>query len=83
MHEMDGLRFNRYHELGQYAFGPKLGLWLVVPFQIIVMTGLGACFRRWPHRCCPLRRPSPRPSPRLPQTAALARVALARVAGMM
>lgn len=21
MHEMDGRRFNRYHELGQYAFG--------------------------------------------------------------
>mmetsp|Transcript_12305 Transcript_12305/g.37013 ORF Transcript_12305/g.37013 Transcript_12305/m.37013 type:complete len:484 (-) Transcript_12305:840-2291(-) len=44
MHEMDGLRFNRYHELGQYAFGPKLGMWLVVPFQIIVMTGLGVVY---------------------------------------
>ena len=24
MHEMDGRRFNRYHELGQYAFGMLL-----------------------------------------------------------
>jgi hypothetical protein len=77
MHEMDGLRFNRYHELGQvcpfgvpssflrctqphsalvhdvalvmlirlcfgaaqYAFGPRTGLWVVVPFQVIVMVG--------------------------------------------
>lgn len=44
MHEMDGLRFNRYHELGQYAFGPRLGLWLVVPFQVIVMVGLGIVY---------------------------------------
>ena len=38
-----GYRFNRYHELGQYAFGPKLGLWMVIPFQLIVMVGLGMC----------------------------------------
>lgn len=37
MHEMiEGKRFDRYHELGQYAFGEKLGLWIVVPQQIIV-----------------------------------------------
>lgn len=30
---------SRYHELGQYAFGPILGLWLVIPFQVIVMAG--------------------------------------------
>ncbi|KAL2559919.1 Lysine histidine transporter 1 [Forsythia ovata] len=37
MHEMvPGKRFDRYHELGQYAFGEKLGLWIVVPQQIIV-----------------------------------------------
>ncbi|PHT34558.1 hypothetical protein CQW23_26358, partial [Capsicum baccatum] len=37
MHEMiPGKRFDRYHELGQYAFGEKLGLWIVVPQQIVV-----------------------------------------------
>ncbi|CAI9093267.1 OLC1v1028732C1 [Oldenlandia corymbosa var. corymbosa] len=37
MHEMfPGKRFDRYHELGQAAFGDKLGLWIVVPQQIIV-----------------------------------------------
>jgi hypothetical protein len=23
----------------QYAFGPRTGLWVVVPFQVIVMVG--------------------------------------------
>ena len=37
MHECwPGTRFDRYHELGQYAFGEKLGLWIVVPQQLIV-----------------------------------------------
>ncbi|XP_049404552.1 lysine histidine transporter-like 2 [Solanum stenotomum] len=37
MHEMiPGKRFDRYHELGQCAFGEKLGLWIVVPQQMIV-----------------------------------------------
>jgi Transmembrane amino acid transporter protein len=37
MHEMvPGKRFDRYHELGQHAFGDKLGLWIVVPQQLIV-----------------------------------------------
>ncbi|KAL9423737.1 hypothetical protein AB3S75_035762 [Citrus x aurantiifolia] len=37
MHEMvPGKRFDRYHELGQGAFGDKLGLWIVVPQQVIV-----------------------------------------------
>ncbi|KAE8706278.1 Lysine histidine transporter-like 2 [Hibiscus syriacus] len=37
MHEMvPGRRFDRYHELGQYAFGEKLGLYIVVPQQLIV-----------------------------------------------
>ncbi|KAL6193161.1 hypothetical protein ACLB2K_034245 [Fragaria x ananassa] len=41
MHEMvPGKRFDRYHELGQHAFGPKLGLWIVVPQQIIVEVGV-------------------------------------------
>jgi hypothetical protein len=37
MHErVPGKRFDRYHELGQHAFGDKLGLWIVVPRQLIV-----------------------------------------------
>ncbi|KAK6116579.1 hypothetical protein DH2020_049685 [Rehmannia glutinosa] len=37
MHEIvPGKRFDRYHELGQYAFGDKLGLYIVVPQQVIV-----------------------------------------------
>ena len=65
MHEIDGKRMNRYHELGQYAFGKSsqsaaplrasdtvclayvvragktAGLWAIIPFQLIVMIGLG------------------------------------------
>ncbi|PRQ39993.1 putative amino acid transporter, transmembrane domain-containing protein [Rosa chinensis] len=41
MHEMvPGKRFDRYHELGQHAFGPKLGLWIVVPQQVVVEVGV-------------------------------------------
>ncbi|KAH9326382.1 hypothetical protein KI387_006560, partial [Taxus chinensis] len=41
MHEMvPGKRFDRYHELGQEAFGQKLGLWVVVPQQLIVEVGV-------------------------------------------
>ncbi|CAK9860861.1 unnamed protein product [Sphagnum jensenii] len=41
MHEMvPGKRFDRYHELGQEAFGPKLGLWIVVPQQLVVQVGV-------------------------------------------
>ncbi|CAO2035156.1 unnamed protein product [Urochloa humidicola] len=41
MHEcVPGKRFNRYHELGQHAFGDKLGLWIVVPQQLIVEVGV-------------------------------------------
>ncbi|KAK8560676.1 hypothetical protein V6N13_003360 [Hibiscus sabdariffa] len=37
MHEIvPGKRFDRYHELGQYAFGEKLGLYIVVPQQLLV-----------------------------------------------
>ncbi|KAK8574387.1 hypothetical protein V6N12_062082 [Hibiscus sabdariffa] len=37
MHEIvPGKRFDRYHELGQYAFGEKLGLYVVVPQQLLV-----------------------------------------------
>ncbi|XP_073124166.1 lysine histidine transporter 1-like isoform X2 [Henckelia pumila] len=41
MHEMvPGKRFDRYHELGQHAFGEKLGLWIVVPQQLVVEIGV-------------------------------------------
>ncbi|XP_078181677.1 lysine histidine transporter 1-like [Carex rostrata] len=40
MHEVvPGKRFDRYHELGQHAFGEKLGLWIVVPQQLVVEVG--------------------------------------------
>lgn len=34
LHEIHGKRFNRYHELAQYAFGEKLGLLATVPAQV-------------------------------------------------
>ena len=41
MHEMiPGKRLDRYHELGQAGFGEKLGLWIVVPQQLIVEIGV-------------------------------------------
>lgn len=41
MHEMvPGKRFDRYHELGQHVFGKKLGLFIVVPQQLVVEVGL-------------------------------------------
>lgn len=41
MHEIvPGKRFDRYHELGQHAFGEKLGLYIVVPQQLIVEVGV-------------------------------------------
>ncbi|MED6203921.1 Lysine histidine transporter 2 [Stylosanthes scabra] len=41
MHELvpGGKRHDRYHELGQAAFGEKLGLWIVVPQQLLVEVG--------------------------------------------
>ncbi|KAI4387709.1 hypothetical protein MLD38_000121 [Melastoma candidum] len=41
MHEtVPGKRFDRYHELGQHAFGEKLGLYIVVPQQLICEVGV-------------------------------------------
>ncbi|KZV17300.1 lysine histidine transporter 1-like, partial [Dorcoceras hygrometricum] len=41
LHETDsGKRFDRYHELGQEAFGEKLGLRIVIPMQLIVQIGV-------------------------------------------
>ncbi|KAF9604401.1 hypothetical protein IFM89_006410 [Coptis chinensis] len=40
MHEMvPGKRFDRYHELGQHAFGEKYGLWIILPQQLVVDVG--------------------------------------------
>ncbi|KAE9588906.1 putative amino acid transporter, transmembrane domain-containing protein [Lupinus albus] len=41
MHEMVPSKlFDRYHELGQHAFGEKLGLWIVVPQQLVCEVGV-------------------------------------------
>lgn len=62
MHEMiPGKRFDRYHELGQQAFGEKLGLWIVVPQQLIVEIGVdivymvtgGKSLKRFHDLVCP------------------------------
>ncbi|KAJ1267091.1 hypothetical protein BS78_07G029500 [Paspalum vaginatum] len=45
MHEcVPGKRFDRYHELGQHAFGDRLGLWIVVPQQLVVEVGLNIVY---------------------------------------
>ncbi|KAG2408240.1 Lysine histidine transporter [Vigna angularis] len=45
MHEPEpGRRLDRYHELGQYAFGEKLGLWIVVPQQLMVQIGVNVVY---------------------------------------
>lgn len=39
MHEVvPGTRFDRYPELGQHAFGKRLGYWLVMPQQMLVQV---------------------------------------------
>ena len=38
LHEFNGKRFNRYHELGQYAFGKRLGDIAIITPQLIVMV---------------------------------------------
>lgn len=47
MHEPEpgsGRRLDRYHELGQEAFGEKLGLWIVVPQQLMVEVGVNIVY---------------------------------------
>lgn len=62
LHEsVPGTRFDRYHELGQHAFGPKLGLWVVLPQQLIVQVGCdivymvtgGKCLQKFMETACP------------------------------
>ncbi|XP_022960047.1 lysine histidine transporter-like 5 [Cucurbita moschata] len=39
LHEVaPGRRFDRYPELGMYAFGPKLGYWTIMPLQLTVQV---------------------------------------------
>ncbi|KAJ0024245.1 hypothetical protein Pint_07510 [Pistacia integerrima] len=39
MHEIvPGKRFDRYSELGEHVFGPKLGYWIVMPQQMLVQV---------------------------------------------
>lgn len=50
----------RYHELGQHACGQKLGLWIVVPPQLICLVGVdivymitgGQCLAKFHHLVC-------------------------------
>ena len=35
LHEYQGKRFNKYHELAQFAFGRRLGLFLSIPTQVL------------------------------------------------
>ncbi|KAK4282028.1 hypothetical protein QN277_013455 [Acacia crassicarpa] len=45
MHEMVlGRHFDRYHELGQYAFGEKLGLYIVLSQQLLVEVGVNIVY---------------------------------------
>ncbi|KAG8378522.1 hypothetical protein BUALT_Bualt08G0145800 [Buddleja alternifolia] len=40
LHEsVAGQRFDRYTELGQHAFGKRLGYWMVMPQQLVVQVG--------------------------------------------
>lgn len=62
MHEReDGTRFDRYYQLGQNAFGDKVGLYVVLPQQLIaqfggnvvyMVTG-GKCLRKFHDLVCP------------------------------
>ncbi|KAH6758568.1 lysine histidine transporter 1 [Perilla frutescens var. frutescens] len=61
MHEMaPGKRFDRYHELGQHAFGENLGLWIVMPPQLMCLVGVdivymitgGQCLKKFHDLVC-------------------------------
>ncbi|CAH9116295.1 unnamed protein product [Cuscuta europaea] len=69
MHEPEGegtgKRLNRYHELGQYAFGEKRGLYIVVPQQLVVQIGVnivymvtgGTSLMKFYNTVCPTCKP--------------------------
>ncbi|GAB2297057.1 hypothetical protein Dimus_031160 [Dionaea muscipula] len=61
LHEcVPGTRFDRYYDLGQYAFGPKLRPWVVLPQQLIVQVGCnivymvtgGKCLKKFMEIIC-------------------------------
>ncbi|KAL4358663.1 hypothetical protein AHAS_Ahas09G0309200 [Arachis hypogaea] len=61
LHEcVGGTRFDRYHDLGRYAFGAKVGAWVVLPLQLIVQVGCdivymvvgGKCLNRFREIAC-------------------------------
>ncbi|WOH13379.1 hypothetical protein DCAR_0832889 [Daucus carota subsp. sativus] len=61
LHEcVPGVRFDRYYSLGQYAFGERLGAWIVLPQQLIVQVGCnivymvtgGQCLKNFMERVC-------------------------------
>ncbi|KAL9272416.1 Lysine histidine transporter-like 6-like protein [Drosera capensis] len=61
LHEcVPGTRFDRYYDLGQYAFGSKLGPWIVLPQQLIVQVGCnvvymvtgGKCLKKFMEIAC-------------------------------
>ena len=66
MHEMvPGKRLDTYNELGQHAFGEKLGLWIVMPQQLVVQIGVdivymvtgGASLQKFHNTVCPSCKP--------------------------
>ncbi|KAF5790800.1 putative amino acid transporter, transmembrane domain-containing protein [Helianthus annuus] len=45
MHEIvPGKQFDQYHELGQYAFGEKLGLYIVFPQQLTLAVRINIVY---------------------------------------
>ncbi|KAL2905012.1 Lysine histidine transporter-like 6 [Bienertia sinuspersici] len=61
LHEcVPGTRFDRYYDLGKYAFGPRLGPWVVLPQQLIVQVGCdivymvtgGNCLKKFMEIAC-------------------------------
>ncbi|KAJ8445364.1 hypothetical protein Cgig2_010722 [Carnegiea gigantea] len=61
LHEcVPGTRFDRYNDLGRYAFGPKLGPWIVLPQQLVVQVGCdivymvtgGKCLKKFMEIAC-------------------------------
>lgn len=38
------VRIDTYYQLGQKAFGPRLGLWIVLPQQAIVQVGINIVY---------------------------------------
>ncbi|KAM5569537.1 lysine histidine transporter-like 5 [Rosa sericea] len=45
LHEsVPGKRFDRYPELGQHCFGPKLGYWIIMPQQTTVQVASGIVY---------------------------------------